>query len=1001
MYKLLSLLFLFVPTLCFAGMVGDYALVKNEVWSKVEGYTINGSVTVQQGVTLRVSSSDLNLNQGSIYVYGTLEITGATVSSNNTFQGVFVIGGSLLISDTTYTGCPRIQVWNKGSFVASRSTFSACESSGSIITGWNNSNISISDSVFKENKASTIVDAYDRASVVIDGSEFKNNQTGRILQIYGVGSLAQVQNSQFTDSSNTNGIEIFNNATSFIEKSTFSNIKSGIQAFGGAEVVVSENNFLNNNMGVEMYNASTTISGNSFEQHSEYAVFASGGSIDARNNWWADATGPKNLTVNLTGKGEQLDGFANVYPWLVERPNIEKCCSTVMFFPGIQGSRLYTRGYFFENQLWEPNRDKDVQKLFFNEKGESVSKAIYTRDIIETTNIGSSIGMAHLDTGVYKGFADFMNSLKKKGLIKNWEAVPYDWRYSTGEVLESHKLIWKKKFSELAKLSKTKKVILVGHSFGGILATRFAEYIEQQGMGENIDSVVIVGTPEQGSFSVAQALLHGDGQSIGGGYLLSQKTARSLTKNISSTYELLERSMSSGWFKNTIRLKPESEQKIFNSLSGVSTSAEFKDFIFKKNAFAGRLAPDSENDTSVPVIANEFVYERVKGGNHFNVSNGVVSKIYNILGTNMATPIGIEYKSICSGDYGIFFSFKGKMSPNVPCVVERNTSHTNDGDGVVPVGTKSDRYGKKIFIDFGKYMNLHIDRISHSNLLSAVPTLSLLKEIIFKRNLSLASASYITLPDSEVFSDAVPKYWKVRILGKGKVYIETDNGVIEDTVVKEGYSEKSTIPGSSYEVVEGNRYILLPVPPKKIEVVSSDFGYSNVTVETVALENSVYTTSLQQPVYFYPTIPVTPKTTITANYQTPSLVIDFNGDSAADENLLPDIATTTQGYFQRKYKIDEIINELHKLKTTIQQGPTRQKFKDRYVLKIDSLLRRIRVYDVRNPIQYSSTIHNSLQSIIEEVQTGYKNYKGGINLEEASLLHVGFGKIYLMFLNLE
>lgn len=977
---------------------------KNETWNKSE-YVMGGSLVIPKGVTLKIQTQSLNIQSGSIYVYGNLEIIGnAQIQFGSSFQGMFVIGGSLLVSDSKVFNCPKVMLWNMGTAVFSRNEFSDCMGAATLISAWGKSNISVSNSVFNRNTVTTVIESYGSSSVSIDNSQFENSKAGRVVQVYGQGTFLQVQDTLFKGLQTTNGVEVFDKAVGYIDKTHFSDTNSAIQSYGESEMVIIGSVFERNKIGVEMYNASTTISDNSFEEHAEYAVFASGGNIDARNNWWADQSGPKHVLKNLTGTGESLDGLMDVYPWLVEKPKTDKCCSSIVFFPGIQGSRLYTRGYLLENQLWEPNRDKDVQKLFFNSNGESISKAIYTKDIIDRTNIGSSMGLGSIDTDVYKGFLDFTNSLQKKKSINGYQVFPYDWRYSTYEILELNKESWKKKVYELAQKSKTKKVTIVGHSFGSIVATRFVEFLERQGMSNLVDDIVIVGTPEQGSYSVVQALLHGEGLSLGKGFVLSQVTARSLSKNISSTYELLAKTMNSGWFRDMIDVYPKVGRTIFNLSSHVQNVTQFNDFLFKKNQFSARSA--SESNVSIPLAANEFVFNRVKENIDYQLPVTYSARVFNILGTNQLTPTGTEYRHLCSKEYGLFFltglTVSDKALSDEYCAVERKTKFTSEGDGIVPLGSVSERIGKKIFVDFKKYMNLHKEYISHAYMMSSEPVLSLLKEIVFKRNLSLASAAYITLPDNELNTVEVEKYWRVRVLGKGKVHIETDEGDLDDTFVKEGYVESTKIAGVTYEVVGGNRYILLPIKPNKVEIKASDFGYSNITVDVVDKNNVSYTTSLTQPAYFYPTVPVSPNTilTVTSLSENSNMSVDFDGDSVIEEEYAPKVATTTESEIQRTYTIEEIVAELNLLKEKITKSDIRQKFKDRYVLKVDATLRKIKKYDSKNPKGYSSAVYISLESIIKEIQTGFRNYKGGLHIKEASVLHVGFGKIYLMFLNL-
>lgn len=49
-----------------------------------------------------------------------------------------------------------------------------------------------------------------------------------------------------------------------------------------------------------------------------YGVFNGGiGTLDAKNNWWGDPTGPYNPMLNPSGKGDQISDGVNFEPWLI------------------------------------------------------------------------------------------------------------------------------------------------------------------------------------------------------------------------------------------------------------------------------------------------------------------------------------------------------------------------------------------------------------------------------------------------------------------------------------------------------------------------------------------------------------------------------------------------------------------------------------------------------------------------------------------------------------
>jgi hypothetical protein len=127
--------------------------------------------------------------------------------------------------------------------------------------------------------------------------------------------------------------------------------------------------------------------------------------VDAINNWWGSNDGPK-----------KNEGRVSVDPWIVRN---KTCCSNILFIPGFQASRLFLPG----NQLWEPNRNADVQKLFQNEKGAS-NNPVTVGNIVD-----KGIGYKIYDLLIHE-----FNKIVEKGTIKEWRSYPYDWRKDQLEV---------------------------------------------------------------------------------------------------------------------------------------------------------------------------------------------------------------------------------------------------------------------------------------------------------------------------------------------------------------------------------------------------------------------------------------------------------------------------------------------------------------------------------------------------------------------------------------
>jgi hypothetical protein len=98
-------------------------------------------------------------------------------------------------------------------------------------------------------------------------------------------------------------------------------------------------------------NTTVIISNSIIENNSSYAVRNEGTStVIATHNWWGSGDGPETNTTR-----NKVAGFVDYQPWLDAEPDLTTkevvvCCSSVLFIPGLQASRLYQD----RNTLWSP-----------------------------------------------------------------------------------------------------------------------------------------------------------------------------------------------------------------------------------------------------------------------------------------------------------------------------------------------------------------------------------------------------------------------------------------------------------------------------------------------------------------------------------------------------------------------------------------------------------------------------------------------------------------------
>jgi pimeloyl-ACP methyl ester carboxylesterase len=319
---------------------------------------------------------------------------------------------------------------------------------------------------------------------------------------------------------------------------------------------------------------STAVIAESFCEHldavhknyNDYSLTRCQQEVTMSGNWWGDASGPHYesayfpVSRNMNGMGKSIlkDGDVVWSPPADTSFNngidcLKDCFSNVLFLPGIEASRLYAYDdpdcVFIncENQLWEPNRNEDVKKLYLDKDGKSTNAYnIYTRDVIDETDVAGQ--------NIYKSFIAKMDMMKNdEHLINDWAPVPYDWRLSLEDIVHNGTLSGENisytdttnvshiiaELHRLAASSKTGKVTLVTHSNGGLVAKALMQKIGDAETIKLIDEVVMVAAPQVGTPVAIGAMLHGYDQDLLGGLLLSKSTARGLAEYMPSAYTLL------------------------------------------------------------------------------------------------------------------------------------------------------------------------------------------------------------------------------------------------------------------------------------------------------------------------------------------------------------------------------------------------------------------------------------------------------------------------------
>lgn len=332
--------------------------------------------------------------------------------------------------------------------------------------------------------------------------------------IESVGSEVTISSSTFSGVSG-NAIELYSSASK-----PYSSIKiygSVIKDYGQSGIyavqatgTVENTTLTGGTIGIEHIFSHLDVSHSSIFENSQFGAVAylPEYSLRARDNFWGDQSGPYNEISHPDGVGDTVSGFVIFDPWLLSDPT-RSCCSSVLFLPGLEASRLYfTDTDGSDVRVWEPGTviGSLIEKLFLDENGKSIRSDIVAKDIIDEALV-SSIG-----PNIYKSFIADMNSLKASSTISDWKAIPYDWRLSMNDLLDDGSIIDSVK--ELASGSKTGRVTIVAHSNGGILAKFLMRALQESNLQSLVDTLILVAVPQIGTPQAIGALLHGFDQGM-------------------------------------------------------------------------------------------------------------------------------------------------------------------------------------------------------------------------------------------------------------------------------------------------------------------------------------------------------------------------------------------------------------------------------------------------------------------------------------------------------
>ena len=471
-----------------------------------------------------------------------------------------------------------------------------------------------------------------------------------------------------------------------------------------------------NNFGVRHQNGTTTLRYNNIVNNINQGVYNdTTKAVDARYNYWGDPAGPYHSKGNPKGFGAMVSDNVT-FKSFSTAPNSKTsalpCCSSILFLPGIMGTRLFDAST--GKKLWEPAAAADISNLYMKTSGTSINPNVVVGSVIdEFSYFGNSV-----DVNIYKSFLADLGDAKSRGLINEFDAYGYDWRKSLADILKNGQMVNSVKY--MAKNSKTGKVTIVAHSNGGLLAKAL---INQLGAESEtlVDDLVLVGVPQVGTPQAIGAMLHGFQSGLPYDWLtniLTKEQARAFASTSPAMYNLLPHD---DYFANMyynrsgvdiydrpVVFEPGKATDKFISLYGTSidTRHELYRFLYGEDK---RGTPSYSNLTAPSKLYKSLLD---KSG----------SEIFNISGSWTA-PSGVRVHQVAG--VGVLTPYQIKYSTNLLGKLQYNVARTVDGDKTVVepsalAMSTSSHMVRRLWVDLEGHNGPSRKDRTHSNILEVL-----------------------------------------------------------------------------------------------------------------------------------------------------------------------------------------------------------------------------------------------------------------------------------------
>ncbi len=590
--------------------------------------------------------------------------------------------------------------------------------------------------------------------------------------------------------------------------------------------------------------------------------------------------------------------------------------SSVLFIPGIMGSRLYEMSDVCDSEVDEQERwvsmsECDQMQMAMRIDGVSENE-IYTK-----TGEAGLVEDVFAAFNLYETFVDALEDWKGNELIADYAVLPYDWRLGLDSILKTKKnseghVVYDittpynesymyQTVKDLAENQDGGKVTIVTHSNGGLLAKAFLHTLDVNNdpLLLSIDTVVMVAAPQVGTPDALMGMLHGTEILP----IISQETTRQLMANMPFAYHLLPNAnyfsgSGSGVQTPVITFEDGAATNPWVSMYGteIADADTMQSFMHKES---GRAVPDV-NDLLTPAVVDGYLFgyantiETLLG--EWEVPSHI--KLYQIAGTGIDTPAGITYftdrECVSRNPLKLFqcTEYKAKLGYRPNMVI--------DGDGTVVVpsalamSTSTENVERR-WVNLSRYNENNLDRV-HKDIFEVNDVID------FVQNTIQASS---TIP-YEYFSDTPPQLPEddrlvLYLHSPLDMSVTTQDGVVSSTT--------NTIRGATYRRYGELQYISFPRDTDETPTLV----LNGLLDGSFTLEIEEWESNKMEERHTYAGIPSSTSTRVQMEIQdtTPIanavLEVDYNGDGTGD------IAYNTSGEIAASVTYDTLKNAISTL----------------------------------------------------------------------------------------